>query len=338
MAFVQPYWRTYCFGTHCILHTFCSRAACQHSSGHAADAREVQALGYYSAWWFRSLWTRGHWGCWLTPLTTLFSLSAQSDNMQQSVKINLPMVKRYLLGRRLQATSCQFNLTPSCNKLETSVSALKTSISSWSVNFIWKKCLSCPFLQFYFCCCFSFQTFVIPYGDSCWKLLTPAIPSFGLCAALNHSLNLNTTSGKPSVAAHRVKSKCRSMIFKALTNVGHLFLSDFLLGCCHHPVLQVMLGMSPVPCYVMRLHAPVTLFSPFPPPALLSPSPPLSSGGNPFILWDAIKRNGSCTNSLPNMISTAMTDQPRISSRWKLRKWNQPTEIYPESSFMDSLV
>lgn len=64
--------------------------------------------------------------------------------------------------------------------------------------------------------------------DSGRKCLIPGIPSF-LVNVLYLTIACTQTQpqGKPSVVAHGIKSKCLSMIFKVLSNLGPVNLSDF---------------------------------------------------------------------------------------------------------------
>lgn len=64
--------------------------------------------------------------------------------------------------------------------------------------------------------------------DSGRKCLIPGIPSFSVHVLyLTIACTQTQPQGKASVVAHRIKSKCLSIIFKVLSNLGPVNLSDF---------------------------------------------------------------------------------------------------------------
>lgn len=95
-------------------------------------------------------------------------------------------------------------------------------------QFYFKKCLPCLFPCFHF----SLLLFI---SDLCYLLcgVLQKMPDashpfrFSLYAVSNHNSTWTQPQGKPTVAAPRLKSKCLSMIFKALSTAGPRCLSGF---------------------------------------------------------------------------------------------------------------
>lgn len=193
------------------------------------------------------------------------------------------MLKGYLLGRKLQTNFLPVQFYPLL-KPEISTLSSKTSFFLFlTVNFTCKMPIMSVPTDPFFCCHYVFQTSVISYMGSCRKHLKLVIPSFNSCAALNHSLcqitaPRNTFNGCPEDQALSILAwfsrhwaiwdQCTLLIFPP--------------GRPWWPYVLVTLDITPIPSYVMYIHASVTLFNLFPPPRLLfSFSLP---GGSPFIL------------------------------------------------------
>lgn len=235
-----------------------------------------------------------------SPLYFPFSLPAPSGNrnMQQSVKINLSMSKRYLPRRKLQDNFLLGRKFPILiiiwNKLETFSSVLKNLFFlSAKCQFNLKKTpaprnVSAP--TFPFCCYCSFQTFVsltgTLAGNTWFQSALPSVP------VLNWTVSCTQTQPqrKPSGPTHRLRSKYLSMIFKALRDLGPMHFADFSSWDALVIQCPVTLDTSLAAWYVRYSFAPVTSSGLWPSPSL--------SGGNQFIHEGAATWNGIRTNPL----------------------------------------
>lgn len=112
-------------------------------------------------------------------------------------------------------------------------------------QFYLKKCLLCLRPHFHFCCYSYFRPLLSLIGtlagNNWYQPPLPLVPVLYLPIACTRA----QPQGKPSGAAHRVESKCLSMIFKGLCDLGPAQFSDFsssdalMIQCpshtWHHP-------------------------------------------------------------------------------------------------------